>query len=127
MNFAPYQDASPEIERALSPPPQPQRVRSPLSAGAPKRPFSPSHLSREALPSPSHFSSGAGGGGGYQSGNDGYFADTTGGRVVDVESGVGGRFALGAFETSLPMRMDFEVDSLFFLSGAFEAVVLTRR
>jgi hypothetical protein len=82
MNFAPYQDQSPELERALSPP---------LTDG--HRVISPNLRSPRAsadLPSPSHFV-----GGGH--GNTGF------GRDVD-----GGHVSLGAFETSLPIRMDVE-------------------
>lgn len=85
MNFAPYQDQSPDVERALSPPVG-DRAKSPRSS-----PPVPS-ISPSGLPSPSRFSSD------YASrGNTGF------GR--DVE---GGRLSLGAFETSLPIRMDFE-------------------
>ncbi|KAJ5155509.1 hypothetical protein N7492_008312 [Penicillium capsulatum] len=79
MNFAPYQDESPEIERALSPPAADHRAKSP-NLRSPR--------ASADLPSPRHF-------GGI--GNTGY------GR--DVESG---HVSLGAFETSLPIRMDVE-------------------
>ncbi|KAL1971200.1 hypothetical protein VTN77DRAFT_152 [Rasamsonia byssochlamydoides] len=81
MNFAPYQDESPEVERALSPP-VPDAYRSPP-------PVPTLSQSPGPLPHPNHF------GGGF--GNTGY------GR--DVE---GGRLSLGAFETSLPLRVDYE-------------------
>ena len=96
MNFAPYQDQSPEIERALSPPlsdgsrPKPANVSSPGSS-SPAQAFSPP----PGLPSPSHF-----GGDDLRNGSHG---NTGFGR--DTE---GGRLSLGAFETSLPMRMDYE-------------------
>ncbi|KAL9112114.1 MAG: hypothetical protein Q9227_003491 [Pyrenula ochraceoflavens] len=96
MNFAPYQDQSPEIERALSPPPQEgrrsksPRVRSPSPT---HRPFSP------PLPNPSSFASSEQSSthqnGGYQSGAS----------PVDLE---GAKFHMEAFQTSLPMRMDIE-------------------
>lgn len=87
MDFAPYQDESPEVERALSPPPN-NHLRSPQSppiAGP--------------LPSPSHFA------------NEGQYTTQSGGLGStgslgpDVE---GGRLNLGAFDTSLPIRMDYE-------------------
>ncbi|KAK2809623.1 hypothetical protein FQN50_003680 [Emmonsiellopsis sp. PD_5] len=86
MNFAPYQDESPEIERALSPPlADANRSKSP-----------PTHQQRSSpLPSPSHF--------GAPDIGPGDGVDTGFGR--DVE---GGRLSLGAFETSLPIRMDYE-------------------
>lgn len=87
MDFAPYQDESPEVERALSPPPN-NHLRSPQSP----RVAGP-------LPSPSHFA------------NEGQFTTqsgglgNTGGLGPDAE---GGRLNLGAFDTSLPIRMDYE-------------------
>lgn len=90
MNFAPYQDQSPEIERALSPPP-PEGSRAKQATVSSPRSESPA----QALPSPSQFGGEDGRGGSY--GNTGFGRDTEGGRL-----------SLGAFETSLPMRMDFE-------------------
>lgn len=87
MNFAPYQDESPEVERALSPPPN-NHLRSPQSPPV-----------AGSLPSPSHFA------------NEGHYTTqsgvlgNTGGFGPDVE---GGRWNLGAFDTSLPIRMDYE-------------------
>jgi hypothetical protein len=88
MNFAPYQDQSPELERALSPPPLnghriSPNLRSPRASAD--------------LPSPSHFA-----GGGH--GNTGYGRDLEGGHV-----------SLGAFETSLPIRMDIEAALAYLL------------
>lgn len=88
MNFAPYQDESPEIERALSPPTLDGRVKSPALR---------SPRASADLPSPSHFAGGGHGNGGY-------------GR--DLE---GGRASLGAFETSLPIRMDVEAALAYLL------------
>ncbi|OQE28650.1 hypothetical protein PENSTE_c003G09147 [Penicillium steckii] len=81
MNFAPYQDESPEIERALSPPNPEGRIKSP-NLRSPR--------ASADLPSPSHFA-----GGGH--GNTGFGPDLEGRNV-----------SLGAFETSLPIRMDVE-------------------
>lgn len=83
MNFAPYQDESPEIERALSPPHPDPRVKSP-GLRSPR--------ASTDLPSPSHFV-----GGGHGNTNTGFGRDVEGGHV-----------SLGAFETSLPIRMDVE-------------------
>ena len=78
MNFAPYQDESPETERALSPPIVGSRIKSPALR---------SPRASADLPSPSHFGHG----------NTGFGRDVEGGHV-----------SLGAFETSLPIRMDIE-------------------
>ncbi|EAU35004.1 predicted protein [Aspergillus terreus NIH2624] len=93
MNFAPYQDESPEVERAFSPSlGDPHRVKSPNL----RSPRASPPIASNGLPSPSHFApSGHVPTSGH--GNTGF------GR--DVE---GGRWNLGAFETSLPIRMDFE-------------------
>ncbi|PGH10460.1 hypothetical protein GX51_00219 [Blastomyces parvus] len=94
MNFAPYQDQSPEIERALSPPLRDAtRSKSPPTQNPTQHQrTSPSFPPVGGLPSPSYFANPEGAGG-----------DTGFGR--DAE---GGRLSLGAFETSLPIRMDFE-------------------
>ncbi|CDM28827.1 Tic20-like protein [Penicillium roqueforti FM164] len=88
MNFAPYQDQSPELERALSPPhPDSHRIS----------PILRSPRASTDLPSPSHFASN-----GY--GNTGFGRDIEGGHV-----------SLGAFETSLPIRMDIEAALAYLL------------
>ncbi|RHZ67520.1 uncharacterized protein CDV56_108583 [Aspergillus thermomutatus] len=95
MNFAPYQDESPEVERALSPSlGDANRIKSPILQSPRGSPPIPG-VQSGGLPSPSHFAGGNQIHGGQ--GNPGY------GR--DVE---GGRWNLGAFETSLPIRMDVE-------------------
>lgn len=81
MNFAPYQDESPEIERALSPPNADPRIKSP-GLRSPR--------ASADLPSSSHFAS-------HGHSNTGFGRDVEGGHV-----------SLGAFETSLPIRMDIE-------------------
>lgn len=88
MNFAPYQDESPEIERALSPPTLDGRIKSPALR---------SPRASADLPSPSHFA-------GVGNGNTGYGRDLEGGHV-----------SLGAFETSLPIRMDVEAALAYLL------------
>lgn len=95
MNFAPYQDDNPETERALSPPPpeghrsKSPRVRSPV----PSHPFSPPLQTPNAFISSGQRSPPQNGG--YQDGVD----------PGDLE---GARFNIDAFQTSLPMRMDYE-------------------
>lgn len=102
MNFAPYQDESPEVERAFSPPPNNNNLRSPR--GSPPAPG--------VLPSPSHFA----GEGHIQTsghGNTGF--------GPDVE---GGRWNLGAFDTSLPIRMDYEAMLAYLLLPPAGGVLL---
>ena len=92
MDFAPYQDTAPETTRALSPPPNrptspPVRnVRSPPPIRPTTDPFRAS-----SLPAPDQFSDeprrNAGFGGG------------------DIENG---RLDVNLFETSLPLRLDYE-------------------
>ncbi|KAJ5577227.1 hypothetical protein N7535_004153 [Penicillium sp. DV-2018c] len=88
MNFAPYQDQSPELERALSPPPFDSHRTSP-NLRSPR--------ASADLPSPRHFA-----GGGH--GNASFGRDLEGGHV-----------SLGAFETSLPIRMDIEAALAYLL------------
>ncbi|KAA8646144.1 hypothetical protein EYZ11_001551 [Aspergillus tanneri] len=98
MNFAPYQDESPEVERALSPSlGDAQRSKS-SNVGSPRASPPIPGFSSAGLPSPTQF---AGAGAGHV--ETGGYGNTAPGR--DVE---GGRWNLGAFETSLPIRMDFE-------------------
>ncbi|KAL2868309.1 DUF4870 domain-containing protein [Aspergillus lucknowensis] len=97
MNFAPYQDESPEVERAFSPSLEANRTKSPVVRSPHGSPPVPGLTSAGGLPSPNQFTSG----GHIESssrGNSRYM-------VGDVE---GGRSNLGAFETSLPIRMDVE-------------------
>ncbi|EAW09602.1 uncharacterized protein ACLA_038120 [Aspergillus clavatus NRRL 1] len=96
MNFAPYQDESPEVERAFSPTlPEANRIKSPILRSPRGSP--PIHGAQSgALPSPSHFT------GAEQSHTSGQGSRGYG---PDVETG---RWNLGAFETSLPIRMDVE-------------------
>lgn len=97
MNFAPYQDESPEIERALSPTQSDaHRSKTPNLRSPRASPPAASGFPTTGLPSPSHF-------GGVGSVGTGGHGNTGFGR--DVE---GGRLSLGAFETSLPLRVDYE-------------------
>ncbi|OAL28181.1 hypothetical protein AYO20_09509 [Fonsecaea nubica] len=94
MNFAPYQDASPEIERALSPPPRTSidspRVRSP-PPNKPIQPITRASAGTQSLPPllpPSAFA------------NDFPPRPSFTGEHRDQ--------SLEAFETSLPLRVDYE-------------------
>jgi len=92
MNFAPYQDQSPEIERALSPPlADVNRAKSP-NGRSPR--LSPVHAFSPSGPSPPSRFSG-------RDQRTQHNGSTGSGR--DIE---GGRSRV--FETSLPIRMDFE-------------------
>ncbi|KAJ9640621.1 hypothetical protein, variant [Exophiala oligosperma] len=94
MDFAPYQDESPEIERALSPPPaksrpslDSQRVRSPPPPQSrPSQP--PSRTISEVAPHPQRAFGN----------NNNAFASSQQERGQSLE----------AFETSLPIRLDYE-------------------
>ncbi|KAH8695354.1 hypothetical protein BGW36DRAFT_382527 [Talaromyces proteolyticus] len=125
MNFAPYQDESPEVERALSPPPFADpfnRTKSPpiqqhRSTPPPKQP-SPNHYNKDSSGNYAHTHS------------NGYFnihsASSSGGfenTPSDLENG-GGRADLGAFETSLPLRMDYEAMLAYLLLPPAGGVVL---
>lgn len=91
MDFAPYQDTAPESVRALSPPPQNRPTSPPTRNNArsppPIRPNT-DPFGASSLPAPNHFSNEPRGFGG---------GDTEGGRL-DVN----------LFETSLPLRLDYE-------------------
>lgn len=94
MNFAPYQDESPETERALSPP--------------------PSYTSPRASPPVHHFSS---------TGGLPPFIHSSGHGMnrYDIE---GGRLSLGAFDTSLPIRIDYEAMLAYLLLPPAGGVLL---
>jgi len=112
-DFAPYQDQSPETNRALSPPPLEGR-----------RSFSPGGQRSPALPSPTNASKphvnpwapidnssarAFGNGGG------------SGGFGGDIESGRG---RLNEFETSLPIRLDYEACLAYLLLPPAGGVLL---
>ena len=111
MDFAPYQDQSPETNRALSPPPIEGRrsfspgvrsppLQSPLNAPqVSSNPWAPVDSSARAF------------------GSDGTGA--LGGR--DVESGRG---QLNEFETSLPIRLDYEACLAYLLLPPAGGVLL---
>jgi hypothetical protein len=96
MNFAPYQDESPEVERALSPPLPDNLARN-------KSPIYDNHDARSPPPVTSSSSANPFGANGYSINASGGFGNTGN----DIESH-GGRVNLGAFDTSLPLRMDYE-------------------
>lgn len=93
MDFAPYQDTTPESTRALSPPPN--RALSPArnaTSPPPNRPTT-DPFAASSLPAPTHFSHGPRGNAGF------------GGERGNIEDG---RLDVNLFETSLPLRLDYE-------------------
>ncbi|KAL9610439.1 MAG: hypothetical protein Q9167_004864 [Letrouitia subvulpina] len=97
MDFAPYQDTAPENTRALSPPPRRSLSRSPNPKSPPPNASATDPFSSSNLPAPSHFSDDPRGGRG---------ANATGFGNTDLESG--GGLNVNLFETSLPLRLDYE-------------------
>ena len=91
MDFAPYQDTAPESVRALSPPPQNRPISPPIRNNArsppPVRPNT-EPFAASSLPTPNHFSNEP--------------------RGFGAGDGEGGRLDVNLFETSLPMRLDYE-------------------
>ncbi|MCJ1276711.1 hypothetical protein MMC21_004518 [Puttea exsequens] len=110
MDFAPYQDTDPERTRALSPPPN--RTMSPPARNAksspPNRPNT-DPLGPSSFSAPNHFSDAP-----RSNGFDG----------ADIE---GGRLDVNLFETSLPLRLDYEAMLAYLLlppaGGVFLLVV----
>lgn len=110
MDFAPYQDTAPEAARTLSPPP----LTSPRSRSrSPQIPQSPppnrslnDPSAASALPPPSFFGSDRTGQAGF--GND-------------VE---GSRLDINLFETSLPVRLDYEAMLAYLLLPPAGGVLL---
>ena len=83
MNFAPYQDVDPEGERALSPPPDGRRSKSPQVRSPTRQSASPPNL-----PHPNAF------------GNE--YVER--GPIATADTGT----HFDAFQTSLPLRLDYE-------------------
>lgn len=110
MNFAPYQDIAPETERALSPPPPRSASRSPNPRSpTPKLPSTDPYAT-SALPPPRRFGNDEGG----NTHNGGFGGGDAERRRLDVN----------LFETSLPMRMDYEAMLAYLLLPPAGAVFL---
>ncbi|KAG4430307.1 hypothetical protein IFR05_014217 [Cadophora sp. M221] len=115
MDFAPYQDQSPETNRALSPPP----IEGRRSFSPTRRSFSP------ALPSPTNGPRATANPWAPRASIDetvspqGFGNTSTAAR--DVESGRG---RLNEFETSLPIRLDFEACLAYLLLPPAGGVLL---
>lgn len=108
MNFAPYQDTSPELERSLSPPPASRgsidssRIRSPPPGKAVRQPST--YQDNATLPPPSSFV--------------GDYAPRATSSPPDRGQ------TLEAFQTSLPMRMDYEAMLAYLLLPPAGGVLL---
>ncbi|KAL8691993.1 MAG: hypothetical protein Q9218_002885 [Villophora microphyllina] len=117
MDFAPYQDTAPESTRALSPPPPQQRSssRSPNPKSPPPSRGITDPFHSASLPAPSHFSDDP-------SGVDG----RRGFGNADLESGArgGGLNHMDLFETSLPIRLDYEACLAYLLLPPAGGVLL---
>ena len=115
MDFAPYQDTTPESTRTLSPPPN--RTSSPARNARSPPPNRPTTdpFGQSSLPAPSHFSDVPRGNSGFGGGGGG------GGNIED------GRLDVNLFETSLPLRLDYEAMLAYLLlppaGGVFLLVV----
>ncbi|KAL2355452.1 hypothetical protein BJ546DRAFT_688864 [Cryomyces antarcticus] len=144
MNFAPYQDESPDANRTLSPPPSRASPRSPRPGGVSKASTTdPWAAARppNTLPSPDDYadleggdgeedphggldphSNNYGNGNGNSNSNDG--AGLTGG-VAGMRGYGGSRNRnMDAFETSLPLRMDWEACAAYLLLPPAGGVLL---
>ena len=122
MDFAPYQDTAPEHSRTLSPPRR-SLSKSPTPKSPPPPFQRPSHL-----PDPNHFTANDS----YQSGN---FNDGGSFGNGDIEEGRGfvgggggqeggGRSSVDLFETSLPLRLDYEAMMAYLLLPPAGGVLL---
>ena len=107
MDFAPYQDTAPDQQRALSPP------RRDLS----RSPDPKSNTTRNiadplsnSLPNPDRFAS-----------NTGFGSDDLEGNAGGA---LGGRSHVNLFETSLPMRLDYEAVMAYVLLPPAGSVIL---
>lgn len=104
MDFAPYQDTDPSTSRALSPPPRRSQSRSPAPKSPPPNRPNANPFSSATLPPPSHFGD-----------------EPRGGADADLESG---RVNVNLFETSLPIRLDYEAMLAYLLLPPAGGVVL---
>jgi hypothetical protein len=129
MNFAPYQDESPEVERALSPPPLADPSHNRSNSKSPAQ----NHHNQAHQPAPPPYQQAAAstGGYGYQQQDQSPASWTAGfGNTTDPErqqhhyQGYGGRADLDAFETSLPLRVDYEAMLAYLLLPPAGGVIL---
>lgn len=114
MDFAPYQDQSPETNRALSPPPQEGRRSISPAGPVTSPPLSPNHAQQH---SSNPWDTAGSASSARAFGSDGIQGFGTG----DIESGRGG---LSDFETSLPIRLDYEACLAYLLLPPAGGVLL---
>jgi uncharacterized membrane protein len=109
MDFAPYQDTAPEVERSLSPPPG----RRSTSFSPPLRsPFAAPKVANSWAPDDSaHSGSTTNGNGGFGNDISGFGGDAERGR-------------LNEFDTSLPLRLDYEACLAYLLLPPAGGVLL---
>ncbi|KAF2457773.1 hypothetical protein BDY21DRAFT_363394 [Lineolata rhizophorae] len=132
MDFAPYQDASPERNRALSPPPPTSPRTSPRPSVNPPR---SANIGTAAMASPAPHSGGGGGGGNPYFGGDGSGwagggGGGDGGRGGSIGGFGGPREDVDVFETRLGIRMDYEACLAYLLlppAGGVLLLVLEHR
>jgi hypothetical protein len=110
MDFAPYQDQSPETNRALSPPIEGRRSFSPGFARGRSPPQSPQRHAFNPWETTADTSARA-----FGNGSSGFVG------AADLESGRGG---LNEFETSLPIRLDYEACLAYLLLPPAGGVLL---
>ena len=110
MNFAPYQDGSPELERAISPPPNDRKSSWTGTHTIDNRQKTKDSSSSfdVSLPDPSRFTS-----------------ESSGHATQKSTSGAQERRNhMDAFETSLPMRLDYEAMMAYLLLPPVGGVLL---
>lgn len=119
MDFAPYQDTDPERERALSPD-RGNRTLSPSKRNGARSPsplpnqskITPNPFAASSLPEPNHF-------------NDAYQSQGAGRRGFGNNIEGGGIGAdLNLFDTSLPLRLDYEAMLAYLLLPPAGGVLL---
>lgn len=122
MDFAPYQDDSPSEVRAKSPSPRGSRAASP-------RPYSPAPPAQRNIGSV--LASGSSGNQRYQQlpdpsafGNDDLEAGGTSYQEGAAATGGSGRTYVDLFETSLPLRLDYEAMAAYLLLPPVGGVLL---
>jgi len=118
MDFAPYQDQSPETHRALSPPPEGRRSFSPNPRSPPLSPSLNGPKGAAAAVNP-------------WASIDDASSNVLGGNRAELGAGLGlpadleaGRGRLNEFETSLPIRLDYEACLAYLLLPPAGGVLL---
>lgn len=125
MDFAPYQDTPPDLQRTLSPSPPPRRAlsRSPpaQTQQSYQKPSYQQHQQQSSsshLPLPSHF------GADVEPNNSVYANNNINNNNNINSSRLTGRSHINLFETSLPIRLDYEAVAAYILLPPAGAVIL---